>query len=79
MFFSKKKPQPIVPQYLKNDKGQLVGVRIGEKDYRIAAYELMMGTPGQKSIYLFDKLGQKVAWDIKSFEELDTMLKSWQG
>lgn len=49
MFFRKKKPQPNVPQYLKNDKGQLVGVRIGEKDYRIAAYELMMGTPGQKA------------------------------
>ena len=79
MFFSKKKPQPIVPQYLKNDKGQLVGVRMGEKDYRIATYELMMGTPGQKSIYLFDKFGEKVAWDIKSFEELDTMLKSWKG
>lgn len=79
MFFSKKKPQPIMPQYLKNDKGQLVGVRVGDKDYRIAAYELMMGTPGQKSIYLFDKNGQKVAWDIKSFEELDTMLRSWQG
>lgn len=78
MFFSKKKPQPIVPQYLKNDKGQLIGVRMGEKDYRIAVYELMMRTPGQKSIYLFDKNGQKVAWDIKSFEELDTMLKSWQ-
>ena len=79
MFFSKKKPQPIVPQYLKNDKGQLVGVRVGEKDYRIATYELMMGTPGQKSIYLFDKFGEKVAWDIKSFEELDNMLKSWKG
>lgn len=79
MFFSKKKPQPIVPQYLKNDKGQLVGVRMGENDYRIATYELMMGTPGQKSIYLFDKFGEKVAWDIKSFEELDTMLKSWKG
>lgn len=79
MFFSKKKPQPNVPQYLQNDKGQLVGVRVGDKDYRIAAYELMMGTPGQKSIYLFDKNGQKVAWDIKSFEELDTMLRSWQG
>jgi hypothetical protein len=77
MFFSKKKPQPIVPQYLKNDKGQLIGVRMGEKDYRIAAYELMMGKPGQKSIYLFDKNGQKVAGNIKSFEELDTMLKSW--
>lgn len=79
MFFSKKKQQPIVPQYLKNDKGQLVGVRMGENDYRIATYELMMGTPGQKSIYLFDKFGEKVAWDIKSFEELDTMLKSWKG
>lgn len=79
MFFSKKKPQPIVPQYLKNDNGQLVGVRMGEKDYRIATYELMMGIPGQKSIYLFDKFGEKVAWDIKSFEELDTMLKSWKG
>ena len=78
MFFSKKKPQPIVPQYIKNDKDQLIGVLMGEKVYRIAAYELMMGTPGQKSIYLFDKNGQKVAWDIKSFEELDTMLKSWQ-
>ena len=79
MFFSKKKPQPIVPQYLKNDNGQLVGVRMGENDYRIATYELMMGIPGQKSIYLFDKFGEKVAWDIKSFEELDTMLKSWKG
>lgn len=79
MFFSKKKPQPIVPQYLKNDKGQLVGVRMGENDYRIATYELMMGMPGQKSIYLFDKFGEKVAWDIKSFEELDNMLKSWKG
>ena len=52
---------------------------MGEKDYRIATYELMMGIPGQKSIYLFDKFGEKVAWDIKSFEELDTMLKSWKG
>lgn len=78
MFFSKKKPQPIVPQYIKNDKEQLIGVLMGEKVYRIAAYELMLRMPGQKSIYLFDKNGQKVAGDIKSFEELDTMLKSWQ-
>lgn len=75
MFFKKK---PIVPLYFKNQKGELVGVKLGEKDFRIATYELMMGSPGQKSIYLFDKYGQKVAWDIKSYEELDTMLKSWQ-
>jgi hypothetical protein len=50
---------------------------MGEKEYRIAAYELMMSnSPGQKSIYLFDRFGQKVAWDIKSFEELDNMLRS---
>lgn len=76
MFFSKKKQ--IVPQYLKNDNGQLVGVRMGENEYRVATYELMMKAPGQKSMYLFDKQGNKVAWDIKSFEELDTMLKSWK-
>ena len=76
MFF-KKKPQPIVPVYIKNEKGALVGVRVGEKDYRIASYDLMMSnSPGQKSIYLFDKFGQKIAWDIKSFEELDNMLRS---
>ena len=78
MLFRKKK-EPIEPQYFKNEKGQLVGVSMGEKYYRIATYELMIGTPGQKSMYLFDKLGKKVAWDIKSFEELDTMLKSWHG
>jgi hypothetical protein len=78
MFFKKK--QPIEPQYITKDN-KLVGVKMGEKEYRIAAYELMMAnSPGQKSIYLFDKFGQKVAWDIKSFEELDNMLRSnFQG
>lgn len=78
MFFKKK--QPVEPQYIKKDN-KLVGVKMGEKEYRIAAYELMMAnSPGQKSIYLFDKFGQKVAWDIKSFEELDNMLRSsFQG
>jgi hypothetical protein len=79
MFF-KKKTIPVEPQYITKD-GKVVGVRMGEKDYRIAAYELMMSnSPGQKSIYLFDQFGQKVAWDIKSFEELDNMLRSsFQG
>jgi hypothetical protein len=79
MFF-KKKTIPVEPQYITKD-GKVVGVRMGEKDYRIAAYELMMSnSPGQKSIYLFDKFGQKIAWDIKSFEELDNMLRSsFQG
>ena len=79
MFF-KKKPIPVEPQYITKD-GKVVGVRMGEKDYRIAAYELMMSNcPGQKSVYLFDKFGQKIAWDIKSFEELDNMLRSsFQG
>ena len=77
MFFNKKKPQPLEPIYVKNDQGALVGVRMGEKDYRIAVYDLMMSnSPGQKSIYLFDKFGQKIAWDIKSFEELDNMLRT---
>ena len=78
MFFKKK--QPVEPQYITKDN-KLVGVKMGEKEYRIAAYELMMAnSPGQKSIYLFDKFGQKVAWDIKSFEELDNMLRSnFQG
>jgi hypothetical protein len=75
MFF-KKKPVPVEPQYLTKD-GKVVGVRMGKKDYRIAAYDLMMtNSPGQKSIYLFDKFGQKIAWDIKSFEELDDMLRN---
>jgi hypothetical protein len=75
MFF-KKKTIPVEPQYITKD-GKVVGVRMGEKDYRIAAYELMMSnSPGQKSIYLFDKFGQKIAWDIKSFEELNNMLRS---
>lgn len=74
MFFKKK--AVIEPQYLTKD-GKVIGVRMGTKDYRIAAYDLMMSnTPGQKSIYLFDKFGQKVAWDIKSFEELDDMLRN---
>ena len=79
MFF-KKKAIPVEPQYITKD-GKVVGVRMGEKDYHIAAYELMMSnSPGQKSIYLFDKFGQKIAWDIKSFEELDNMLRSsFQG
>jgi hypothetical protein len=73
MFFKKK---PVEPQYITKDN-KLVGVKMGEKEYRIAAYELMMSnSPGQKSIYLFDRFGQKVAWDIKSFEELDNMLRS---
>ena len=78
MFFKKK--QQVKPQYITKDN-KLVGVKIGEKEYRIAAYELMMAnSPGQKSIYMFDKFGQKVAWDIKSFEELDDMLRSnFQG
>lgn len=74
MFFKKK--QPVEPQYITKDN-KLVGVKMGEKEYRIAAYELMMANSlGQKFIYLFDKFGQKVAWDIKSFEELDDMLRS---
>lgn len=79
MFF-KKKQIPVEPQYITKDN-KLVGVKLGEKEYRIAAYDLMMSnSPGQKSIYLFDKFGQKVAWDIKSFEELDNMLRSsFQG
>lgn len=79
MFF-KKKQIPVEPQYITKDN-KLVGVKMGEKEYRIAAYDLMMSnSPGQKSIYLFDKFGQKVAWDIKSFEELDNMLRSsFQG
>lgn len=73
MFFKKK---PVEPQYITKDN-KLIGVKMGEKEYRIAAYELMMSnSPGQKSIYLFDRFGQKVAWDIKSFEELDNMLRS---
>ena len=78
MFFKKK--QQVEPQYITKDN-KLVGVKMGEKEYRIAAYELMMAnSPGQKSIYMFDKFGQKVAWDIKSFEELDYMLRSnFQG
>lgn len=78
MFFKKK--QPVEPQYITKDN-KLVGVKMGENEYRIAAYDLMMSnSPGQKSIYLFDKFGQKVAWDIKSFEELDNMLRSsFQG
>ena len=79
MFF-KKKTIPVEPQYITKD-GKVVGVRMCEKYYRIAAYELMMSnSPGQKSIYLFDKFVQKIAWDIKSFEELDNMLRSsFQG
>ena len=79
MFF-KKKQTIVEPQYITKDN-KLVGVKMGEKEYRIAAYDLMMSnSPGQKSIYLFDKFGQKVAWDIKSFEELDNMLRSsFQG
>lgn len=79
MFFKKKQTQ-VEPQYITKDN-KLVGVKMGEKEYRIAAYDLMMSnSPGQKSIYLFDKFGQKVAWDIKSFEELDNMLRSsFQG
>lgn len=79
MFF-KKKQTPVEPQYITKDN-KLVGVKMGEKEYRIVAYDLMMSnSPGQKSIYLFDKFGQKVAWDIKSFEELDNMLRSsFQG
>ena len=78
MFFKKK--QPVEPQYITKDN-KLVGVKMGKKEYRIAAYDLMMSnSPGQKSIYLFDKFGQKIAWDIKSFEELDDMLRSsFQG
>ena len=73
MFFKKK---PVEQQYITKDN-KLIGVKMGEKEYRIAAYELMMSnSPGQKSIYLFDRFGQKVAWDIKSFEELDNMLRS---
>lgn len=73
MFFKKK--QQVEPQYITKDN-KLVGVKMGEKEYRIAAYELMMAnSPGQKSIYLFDKFGQKIACDIKSFEELDDMLR----
>ena len=53
MFFKKK--QQVEPQYITKDN-KLVGVKMGEKEYRIAAYELMMAnSPGQKSIYLFDK------------------------
>lgn len=74
MFFKKK--QPVEPQYITKDN-KFVGVKIGEKEYRIAAYDLMMSnSPGQKSIYLFDKFGQKIVWDIKSFEELDDMLRT---
>lgn len=74
MFFKKK--QPVEPQYITKDN-KLVGVKMGKKEYRIAAYDLMMSnSPGQKSIYLFDKFGQKIAWDIKSFEELDDMLRT---
>ena len=74
MFFKKK--QLVEPQYITKDN-KLVGVKMGKKEYRIAAYDLMMSnSPGQKSIYLFDKFGQKIAWDIKSFEELDNMLRT---
>ena len=74
MFFKKK--QPVEPQYITKDN-EIVAVKMGEKEYRIAAYELMMSnSPRQKSIYLFDKSGHKVAWGIKSFEELDNMLRS---
>ena len=77
MFFNKKKPQPLEPIYVKNDQGALVGVRMGEKEFRLAAYDLMMSNnPGQKIIYMYDKLGNKVAWDIRSFEELDNMLRT---
>lgn len=78
MFFKKK--QPVEPQYITKDN-KLVGVKMGKKEYRIAAYDLMMSnSPGQKSIYLFDKFGQKIVWDIKSFEELDNMLRNnFQG
>ena len=49
MFFKKK--QQVEPQYITKDN-KLVGVKMGEKEYRIAAYELMMAnSPGQKSIY----------------------------
>lgn len=77
MFWKKKTPQIVEPVYLKNDKGTLVGVRMGEKEFRLAAYDLMMcNNPGQKIIYMYDKLGNKVAWDIRSFEELDNMLRT---
>ena len=77
MFFKKKQ---VEPQYITKDN-ELVGVKMGEKEYRIAVYDLMMSnSPGHKSIYIFDKYGEKVAWDIKSFEELDNMLRSsFQG
>lgn len=74
MFFKKK--QPVEPQYITKDN-KLVGVKMGEKEYRIAAYDLMMSnSPGQKSIYLFDKFGQKISWNIKSFAELDYILRT---
>ena len=49
MFWKKKTPQIVEPVYLKNDKGALVGVRMGEKEFRLAAYDLMMcNNPGQR-------------------------------
>jgi hypothetical protein len=76
MFFSKKNIQKtIIPEYLHDRAGKISAVKMGEKIFRIAQYDLMMNVSGQKSIYLFDHLGNKVAWDIKSFEELDDMLR----
>lgn len=75
MLFSKKN-KFVVPQYIQDKMGQIVGVRMGNKNYRIAVYDLMMNTPGEKSIYLYDNTGKKIAWDIKSFNELDDMLKT---
>lgn len=73
------KAMPMPPQgkpekkidYIKNKKGDVIGVHVNDQLFRIAKYSLMMNKP---SYYLYDNIGIKVV-NADSFQELDFVIK----
>lgn len=80
MFWNKKKSQELSnqmaninpnPVWIKNQEGQICGVKTTRGVFTIKTYSgLMMGTPNKTVMYMFNQNGDRVAWDIRSNEEL---------
>lgn len=85
MFWNKKKAQKIAneasqakPIWYKNEAGQICGVKTLNGEFTIKTYAgLMMSAPGSQVMYMFNKHGDKVAWDIRSVEELNEVVNSY--
>lgn len=88
MFWNKKKAQNLanesaqsaVPQpvWVKNEAGELCGVKTLHGEFTIKTYAgLMMSAPGSKIMYMYNHRGDKVAWDIRSDEELMEVVNSY--